>query len=149
MNKTSSIFFYVWNQEVDTPRSAPRSLESAKPSLSSSGSSVSRRSIDTYQLSTGTIPEEREPGQEFRPTLTDRRTVGESGYHTQQIEEILDRAREFDPGVMDRLKRQTNDIFANVATPPQKGGIPGTNMSISMGSLTPDSLSTGKKKIIV
>jgi hypothetical protein len=55
--------------------------------------------------------------------------------------------REFDPSVVDRLKRQTNDIFANVATPPQKGGTPGSNMSISMGSLTPDSLSTGKKSI--
>lgn len=100
-------------------------------------------------MSTGTIPEEREPAQEFRPAPSYHRTVGESGYHTQQIEEILDRAREFDPSVVDRLKRQTNDIFANVATPPQKGGTPGSNMSISMGSLTPDSLSTGKKSIIV
>ncbi|XP_052104935.1 uncharacterized protein LOC127737994 isoform X4 [Mytilus californianus] len=129
-------------QEVDTPRSAQRSLESGKPSLSSSGSSVSRRSLDSYHLSTGTIPEEKEPQEQF-VTPTYPRTAGETGYQTQQIEQILERAREFDPSVVDRLKQQTNDIFANIATPPQKGGTPGSNMSLSMGSLTPDSLSTG------
>ncbi|XP_076097382.1 uncharacterized protein LOC143067763 isoform X3 [Mytilus galloprovincialis] len=129
-------------QEVDTPRSAQRSLESGKPSLSSSGSSLSRRSLDSYQMSTGTIPEEKEPQEQF-VTPTYRRTAGETGYQTQQIEQILERAREFDPSVVERLKQQTNDIFSNIATPPQKGGTPGSNLSLSMGSLTPDSLSTG------
>lgn len=93
-------------------------------------------------MSTGTIPEEKEPQEQF-VTPTYRRTAGETGYQTQQIEQILERAREFDPNVVERLKQQTNDIFANIATPPQKGGTPGSNLSLSMGSLTPDSLSTG------
>lgn len=99
---------------------------------------MSRRSLDPYQLSTGTIPEEREP------TPTNRRTVGDTGCQTQQIEEIMQKAREFDPSMMDKFKQQTNDIFASIATPPQKGGTPGSNKSLSVGSLTPDSLSTGR-----
>ncbi|XP_021355070.1 centrosomal protein of 295 kDa-like isoform X2 [Mizuhopecten yessoensis] len=132
--------------EVDTPASTRYSearLSSGRPSLSSSeASSTVKRSID---FDRPTIPEEFERV----PTPTDRRSAGESGYHTHQIDEVMSRARELDSGLLDKLKRQTNDVFASLdSTEGQRHGthsptLGGSFHTLSAGTLSPSSLSTG------
>ncbi|KAJ8310633.1 hypothetical protein KUTeg_012498 [Tegillarca granosa] len=133
-------------QEVDTPRSARKSFGSGRPSLSSNTSSVSRRSLDFNQPST-LKPEE---GDHNTVTPTERRIAGDTGYQTAKIDDIISKAREFNPAVMEKLKKQTNDIFSNLNDDsyrddslPQKSGVSGSFMSLSTGPLTPESMSTG------
>ncbi|XP_060075667.1 centrosomal protein of 295 kDa-like [Ylistrum balloti] len=132
--------------EVDTPASTRYSearLSSGRPSLTSSeASSTVKRSID---FDRPTIPEERERAA----TPTGRRTAGESGYYTSQIEEVMSRARELDSGLLDKLKQQTNDVFATLdSTDGRRHGshspaVGGSFHTLSAGTLSPSSLSTG------
>lgn len=107
---------------------------------------MSRRSLDFNQPS-ALIPEERDHDT---VTPTERRIAGDTGYQTAKIDDIISKAREFNPAIMDKLKKQTNDIFANLNDEsyrddslPQKSGVSGSFMSLSTGPLTPESMSTG------
>ncbi|XP_069104685.1 serine-rich adhesin for platelets-like isoform X2 [Argopecten irradians] len=129
--------------EVDTPASTRYSdrPSSGRPSLSSSeaSSSTVKRSLD---FSRPTIPEEGEHG----PTPTDRRVAGESGYYNPQIDEVMARARELDSGVLDKLKQQTNDVFATLDTSEGRRHSPtpgGSFHTLSVGTLSESSLSMG------
>ncbi|XP_061170812.1 centrosomal protein of 295 kDa-like isoform X1 [Saccostrea echinata] len=113
-------------QEIETsPSSARHSgvTASSRHSLSS----TERSSIESNQP-----PPRVEPAI----TPTDRRTADDMGYKTAQLNEVMARASEFSPGVLDRLKQKTNDVFYNLKEEDSED-------SYKMMNYTPNSLSTG------
>lgn len=119
-------------QEVETsPSSARHSglAASSRHSLSSTErSSLSRASTENYQ---------QPPQIEAQPD----RPTADKGYQTAPLEEVMARASEFTPGVLDRLKQRTNDVFYSQREDDSTD-------SYQQMNYTPDSLSTGKKLCI-
>lgn len=114
-------------QEVETsPSSARHSglAASSRHSLSSTErSSLSRASTENYQ---------QPPQIEAQPD----RPIADTGYQTAPLEEVMARASEFTPGVLDRLKQRTNDVFYSQREDDSTD-------SYQQMNYTPDSLSTG------
>lgn len=121
-------------QEVESsPSSARHSgvAASSRHSLSSTErSSASRNSTENFQP-----PTQAEPAV-VSVMLTDRRPAADTGYQTAQLDEVMTRASEFSPGVLDRLKQKANDVFYNL-------GEDDSAESYKQLNFTPDSLSTG------
>lgn len=124
----------IFIQEVETsPSSARHSglAASSRHSLSSTDrSSLSRASTENYQQ----LPQIEAPQTTTQP---DRPTV-DTGYQTAPLEEVMARASEFTPGVLDRLKQRTNDVFYSQREDDSTD-------SYQQMNYTPDSLSTGKE----
>lgn len=116
-------------QEVETsPSSARHSglAASSRHSLSSTErSSLSHASTENYQ---------QPPQIEAQPD----RPIADTGYQTAPLEEVMARASEFTPGVLDRLKQRTNDVFYSQREDDSTD-------SYQQMNYTPDSLSTGKE----
>lgn len=119
-------------QEVETSPSSARYsglAASSRHSLSSTErSSASRNSTENYQR-----PTQAEPAV---VSVTAGRPVTDTGYQTAQLDEVMARASEFTPGILDRLKQKTNDVFYNL-------GDEDSAESYKQLNFTPDSLSTG------
>ncbi|XP_062618455.1 uncharacterized protein LOC134280039 isoform X2 [Saccostrea cucullata] len=112
--------------EVETSPSSARHSGVAASSRHSL-SSTERSSIESTQP-----PPRVEPAI----TPTDRRPAEDTGYKTAQLDEVMATASEFSPGVLDRLKQKTNDVFYNLKEDDSAD-------SYKMMNYTPDSLSTG------
>nr|XP_022338141.1 uncharacterized protein LOC111133779 isoform X7 [Crassostrea virginica] len=122
-------------QEVETsPSSARHSgvAGSSRHSLSSTGrSSLSRGSTENYQ------PPPPPPQVEaIQPAALPDRPGADTGYQTAPLDEVMARASEFSPGILDRLKQKTNDVFYNQRDEDSTD-------SYQQLNYTPDSLSTG------
>lgn len=119
-------------QEVETsPSSARHSglAASSRHSLSSTErSSLSRASTENYQQ----LPQIEAPQTTTQPD----RPTADTGYQTAPLEEVMARASEFTPGVLDRLKQRTNDVFYSQREDDSTD-------SYQQMNYTPDSLSTG------
>lgn len=106
---------------------------SSRHSLSSTGrSSLSRGSTENYQ------PPPPPPQVEaIQPAALPDRPGADTGYQTAPLDEVMARASEFSPGILDRLKQKTNDVFYNQRDEDSTD-------SYQQLNYTPDSLSTGK-----
>lgn len=124
----------IFIQEVETsPSSARHSglAASSRHSLSSTDrSSLSRASTENYQQ----LPQIEAPQTTTQPN----RPTADTGYQTAPLEEVMAHASEFTPGVLDRLKQRTNDVFYSQREDDSTD-------SYQQMNYTPDSLSTGKE----
>lgn len=116
--------------EVDTPASERVSGKFSSGHSNLSSGDVSARSRGSLEFSQS-LPMVSEV--QYSPDVI-QKVAADTGYQSSEIEAILRKAKEFDASMLERFKRQTNDVMDSIMHHDESDG----QTALSTRSLTPE-----------